>query len=177
MASVKQDWRWWLYLCLFSAPVIPGLIISIIHTRFVYLDLKSSETKKPVFSKLFSITLLTSLWLHFLGFLQGPFLTLDEFKAGCDISIITMSWRYIISKMFMYLAFIIRICSVHNNPLYQYNLTKLKIICFLTIIYALALCVGSVWFTKGRPFGDSVDKAQGVSKSEKLKKKSRKSQD
>ena len=54
--------------------------------------------------------------------------------------------------MFMYLAFIIRLCTVYNNPLYQYNLSTLKIICLLTIIYAFTVCCLTIWFTKSKSY-------------------------
>ena len=41
--------------------------------------------------------------------------------------------------MFMYLAFIIRLRMVYNNPFYSYNYTLLKIACIIIIAFALGI--------------------------------------
>ena len=135
-----QEWRWWLLIIFYSCGSIIGLIIATIHTRNVYIDL-SKKIKTTLTSRVFSITLTMSLYFYVLGMIIMFTFLMEQLTKYCKYSIIITSWTYFMSKMFMYLSFIARLCSVYNNPIYHYNLNILKIFGAFAIIFAVVLCI------------------------------------
>ena len=139
----ETEFTWWMYLILFSTGVIISLIIGIIHIKNVYIDLTLSSTDRNTKSttyRLLSLSIIASIILYTMSLLQGT-LTLIITPTNCRTLILTMNWCLPAAKMFMYLALIIRLYSVYNNPLYNYNLNMIIVTCAALIIYGVILSI------------------------------------
>ena len=133
-------WQWWTDIILFSLGLIIALIITIMHSKNVYSELKSRKKDLPKTHKLLSFTIISSLISFFVAVLS-PLLNFTVPFNSCQFYVIILAWPYPFAKMFMYLAFIIRLYAVYNNPLYHYNLLTLKTISIIIIIWAISLYI------------------------------------
>lgn len=70
------------------------------------------------------------------------------------------SWIYLSAKLFMYLAFITRLYTVYNNPIYHYNLAMLKVLCISAITFTLTLCILTLFLNDPQPL--SLGRNQGI---------------
>lgn len=68
-------------------------------------------------------------------------LTTSNHGQFCYMVAINSSYSYQLSKMFMYLVFIIRLHAVYNDTAYKYNPKLLIIICIFIIIFSLVIMI------------------------------------
>ena len=139
----ETEFSWWMYLVSFCIGLIIACFIVMIHIKNVYIDLTLTSTErktKTTTYRLLSLSIVASIILYTLSLLQGT-LTLIINPINCRTLFYTLNWCLPAAKMFMYLAFIIRLFTVYNNPLYNYNINVIKVTCITLIIYGVILCI------------------------------------
>lgn len=101
--------------------------------------------------------MVTSLIMYTLGMMLVFILTRKEFMTitFCKINVLSVSWSYLLSKMFMYITFIVRLYIAYNNPIFQYNERILKLSGILTIIYGLSIATAMTLTSNPYPYYDA----------------------
>ena len=156
--ETDQDWRFFVANLTYGMGSIIGIIISIIHSKNAYKDLSSSktETKAKTSYKLILSTTLASIYCYTWGMIIGcpGFIQfLNSFNASyCKWMVINVTWAYALSKMFMYLSWIIRLYAVYNNPIFKYNITALKITGIITVLCAFVFAISSSFTSDPYPY-------------------------
>ena len=153
--STQHEWRWWAELMTYGIGLIIGSIIVVIHTRHVHLDLygKHADARdNPSMHKLFSFTLLASLYGYILQFMIQVTFLMPAMTQYCKYSIPAISSTYIITKMFMYLALIFRLLLVYDTPIYRYNKKALICICIIIIASAIFLVLLNIFTIEAYPY-------------------------
>ena len=137
------EFNWWIHLILFTMGMVIAWIILLIHIKNVYIDftLTSTERKtKSITYRLLSLSIVASILFYIMSLLEA-ILTFIINPINCRTLILALNWCLPAAKMFMYLALVIRLYSVYNNPLYNYNLYLIKVTCIALIIYGVILCI------------------------------------
>lgn len=148
--STDVELRWLSSWITFGIGSILGSIITITHSIKVYTHLstpdKTTATTAHKKSRLLlSCTILLSLYCYTIPMI---IIAATRFLDYCVIVMSITVWGYYLSKMFMYLAFIIRLYIVYNNPMYHYNVTFLKIGAISVISCSLFLCISTSYTSK-----------------------------
>ena len=147
MASYEEGIYWFGNIS-FGICSIIGAIVCIIHSTKIYKDLrctdKNGEESNDRFYKFLLFSILSSLYFYEIAMIVSCILLLPGIVHNyCHITVRIATLSYILSKMFMYLSFIIRLFMVYNNPIYTHfcNLNILKIISLLMIIWGLIIII------------------------------------
>ena len=150
MAQVIEVWTWFTEITLLSFGVVIGLIIVIIHTRYLLLDLIKTGSSKPnqkINSKalnLLSLTIYASIICYLLGMIQilenylSELLSISQY---CAYSWFVGGCIYFSARMFTYLAFLLRLHIVYEGSAYQYNRKLLILLGIIVIIYASGVSI------------------------------------
>eukprot|EP01084_Bolivina_argentea_P174535 302323_1 len=143
------EWYWWFGNVFFVGGSIIGLIIAIFHSRNVFLDLFtdnrtsiSHRKSLPLITwtyKAISFCIVFSLYFFVINMIISELSNQRFMDNMCKFVAITVSLSYQLSKMFMYLVFIIRLHSVYNNTPYQYNGILLIMICVFIILISITI--------------------------------------
>ena len=141
----EGDWRWWVSNTVTITALLMAIPIAFIHSKNVYIDLhnKTPTNTITITYKLLQYTMLCSLYCYIWTILCYILSVRPQLMNHCQSIILNMTWSYLLSKMFMYLTFIIRLYAVYNNPIFHYNHKTLKIICLiiLTCTFSIAILV------------------------------------
>ena len=154
MASTEDEWRWWVGHFAFGTGTIIGIIIVSMHSKNVYLDMvhtRKNMQKRTEYT-LLSLIILCSLFSYVITMMISILFWIPQFIPFCHVFAIIATWSYGLSKTFMYLAIIIRLHLVYSNPIYHYNLTLLKIVSVLVVIFGFLLAIFSNFTTKTDAF-------------------------
>ena len=144
MSSDSFDAIWWYSLIIFAGfGSIIACIITIMHSRNIYLDLSNNNKTREAQPKLLTFTILISLYLFSIAMvtLFISQIALSLLPVSCKAIVLIVSCSYLFGKMFMYLAFIVRLYILYDSPIFHYNLFILKIIFILAIVFGTALCI------------------------------------
>ena len=141
-------YNWFGNMVIYPSATLIAWIITLNHSRHVYLDLTSNKTGNSIdnYRLLTSSTLLSLISYASATSFMTLYLFIAKEPKDCQMNVITVGLAYLVAKISMYLSFIIRLSMVYNNSFYEYNSTILRIICVCIIIYGLGCCAGMVLF-------------------------------
>ena len=137
--TASMSANWWANILVTAVGCIIGIIACIIHSKLTISDIKNNPSS--TLYKLVFLAILASLYGYTLTMLILLIPYFPNMGQYCSVSLKTITSTWLAAKMFMYLAFITRLCLVYNNPIYGYNVNILKIISGLVVIFALILSV------------------------------------
>ena len=144
----SEDWRWFNGVITFGIGSIIGTIIALIHSKNVFSELLFTKSDISKAYRLLSIIIVLSIYCYVGAMILSVSFMAPKSTKYCQLSIILITWIYLFAKMFMYLAFIIRLYIVYSNPIYHYSVTKLIIISSIIITWTILLCVGASFSSK-----------------------------
>ena len=161
------DWYWHAGNVFFSIGVIVGSIITIIHTKNVFIDLFTTDRAsipskhKPKKSTTYKFTawcLLVCLYAFLYNMIWSGIsnvITTNDHSSFCYMMTLNATNSYQLAKMFMYLVFIIRLYAVYDTTeyrfisllvllythriMYRYNPKILLTLCILIVSVSLVL--------------------------------------
>ena len=155
--SSNAEWGWWLEVILMSTGITIGSCVTIIHSKNVYSDLRKAQHSNTATQKLLSVTICASVWCYFFTMILTILHLFRPLSNYCFYWINIAGAGFVIAKMLMYITFVMRLYTVYNNPLYQYSLTVLKIICLIIIIYGLSISIAIVFTIFPYPYHGHPD--------------------